>query len=117
MKTQICIDRLKVFGRHGVFEEELVHGNVFEVSVRVDYDFMAAAMTDDVDKTLNYAELTEMVVGIMGTPCKLLESVAVEIWQSIVERWPEVLGGRVEIAKLHPPMPHPAPVASVVVEW
>lgn len=117
LKTFVEIDNLKIFARHGVLPEEAVTGNTFEVSVRLEYDFAEAAENDDLEKTLNYAELTEIVVEIMDRPRRLIETVAMDIKTAIHGRWPEVRSGRIKITKLYPPIPEPTPTASVIVEW
>lgn len=116
-RTFVTIDRLEIYARHGIMEQESVAGNLFEVSVKVEYDFIAAAEDDDINKALDYAELTELVVEEMKRPRKLLESVATGIQKRITARWPEVKGGVVTIVKIHPPIPAPTPRASVTVEW
>ena len=117
MKTFISIDNLKIFARHGVFEQETVQGNTFEVAVSLEYDFTEGAETDNLDLTLNYAELTEIVKEEMAVPRKLIETVALKIQRRIMNRWPAVAGGSVSITKLFPPIPEPAPQASVTVKW
>lgn len=117
MKTFVSIDRLQIFARHGVFEEETVNGNLFEVSVKLEYDFLVAAKSDDINYALNYAELTATVIDVMDKPRKLIESVAYEMQKRIMEQWPEIISGVIEITKLHPPIPYPTPRASVVITW
>lgn len=117
MKTTVSIDRLVIFARHGVLEQEAITGNEFEVSVTVEYDFIAAAERDDVDLTLNYAELTDMVKDAMATPRRLIETVALDIARRIRARWPQAPSGSVTVAKLHPPIERPAPRASVTIAW
>lgn len=117
MHTSIRIDSLRVFARHGVDDQERRVGALFEVSISLDYDFMEAALTDNLDKTVNYAELTAIVVDIMSRPRRLLESVAVDIHHAVMERWPAVSGGSIEITKVHPPIPAPTPRATVALSW
>lgn len=117
MHTFISIDNLKVNACHGVSEQETVVGNLFEVSVILEYDFSEAAENDDLTLTINYAELTDLVVDTMKTPRRLIESVAMEMKRRIMERWPATVSGQIEITKLHPPIPAPTPRATVVVAW
>lgn len=115
--SYIEIDRMKVFARHGVFEQERNVGNVFEVSLRLYYDFRTAARTDDIDRTLNYAMVVDIVNDIMKTPRNLLETVVSEIRHAITTRWPEVYGGRISLSKVHPPFTTPVGSVSATVEW
>lgn len=43
MKTYIDIERMQIRAHHGVLEQEKRVGNLFEVSVRLFYDFSEAA--------------------------------------------------------------------------
>ena len=117
MQTFVTIDKLQIFARHGVLEQEAITGNMFEVSVTLEYDFVEAAESDDLNKTLNYAELTELIVEIMKNTRKLIETVAVDMQRAIMARWPEVKSGTLSITKLHPPIPAPTPQATVTLKW
>jgi len=117
MKTSINIDRLKIYANHGVLEQERVVGNLFEVSLRLDYDFSDAAAADDVDRTVNYAEVAECVKHTMATSCRLLEAVAWNIRSDLLARWPQINGGRITVSKVHPPFSIPVASVGVTVEW
>ena len=117
MKTFVCIDSLQIFARHGVLKQETESGNIFEVSVKLEYNFEAAAIADDINLALNYAELTAVVVEAMKQTRKLIETVAFDIRGRVMNRWPDITSGRIEIAKLNPPIPYPTPRTSVVIEW
>lgn len=115
MKTVIEVNRLLVHARHGVLEQERKVGNDFEVTVTVEYP--SDTHSDDVDGTLNYAELIDLVKGIMSRPAALLETVAAEIHDRVMERWPGVTSGRVKVAKLTPPVGAEVNEVSVSVVW
>lgn len=91
---------------HGVLPEERVCGNQYCVNVRLRIDadgFDAEA--DSLDATVSYAEVYELLVDVMSRPMRLLESVAVRFADEVRHRWPWIVGGEVEIAKLVPPIP------------
>lgn len=117
MQTSITIDRLEVFARHGLLPSERRVGNKFELAVTVFYDFIPAAETDDISLTLNYAELTDIILDAMSVPRNLLETVANDIRQRIIVRWPQITGGSIQITKLHPPIPAPTPRATITLRW
>ena len=73
--------------------------------------------TDELDGTLNYAELYALVQREMKTPSKLLEHVAGRIINAIRREFPEVTGGRITIAKQKPPIPGSVSPSAVTVEW
>ena len=72
----IEVVRLSVHAFHGVGEQERVVGNDFEVSVSLDYPpAEKAVVTDDLDSTLDYGELIEIIRNVMAIPSRLLEHV------------------------------------------
>ena len=76
MEGSIEINGLRLFGRHGVYEEELLNGNTFELTLLLDYDISRPMISDDINDTLNYAQAVEIIRKEMETPSKLLEHVA-----------------------------------------
>lgn len=117
MKTSIEINGLKVFANHGVLAQERMVGNAFEVSLRLDYDFAEAAAADDVNLTVNYAEVADEVRRCMAVPCNLLEAAAWNIRSALLGRWPSIKAGRITVLKLHPPFTVPVASVGVTVEW
>lgn len=78
----ITLHKMKFFAYHGVGEQERVVGNHFEVTLKV-YCPMEKAMTDDdLDGTVNYADLYATVEAEMAKPSLLLENVAYRITQA-----------------------------------
>ena len=53
---KLYIKDLEVFANHGVFEEEKRLGQKFVISVTLDLDMHAAAVTGDLSKSVNYGE-------------------------------------------------------------
>lgn len=92
------------YAYHGVLEHEALVGNDFEVNLRVAYDFSKAMETDDVEDTLNYADVYDIVKAEMAVPSKLLEHVAGRIFSRLRTTYPSI--GRIElrVAKYNPPV-------------
>ena len=76
MRTSITLDNLRFRARHGVMEQERAVGNTFVVALRLDYPFEEAMQTDNLEATLNYAEVYEVVKAEMGVPSRGLGPVA-----------------------------------------
>jgi len=71
------IENLEVFANHGVFEEEANLGQKFLVSASMYFDASAAGKTDDLSKSVNYADTCAEITQWMKTNrCKLIETVA-----------------------------------------
>lgn len=117
ISTTIEISRLLLHGHHGVAEQELKVGNSFEISLRLRYPAQQSLSTDDVAHTLNYAEVIEVVRKEMAIPSRLIEHVAGRIRQALMQRFPDIEGGMVKVAKLCPPCGVQLAEVACVVEW
>lgn len=104
-KAVISIEGLRIRANHGVFSQETLVGNVFEVSLRLSYPPANEAMADDdLGHSLNYAEVIEIVKREMAMPSKLLEHVVGRIRAAILEAYPAIDGGEITVRKLTPPV-------------
>ena len=90
-------------------------GADFLVSVRVGIAFEKTMQSDDVEDTLNYAELYQLVQREMAVPSKLLEHVAGRIVKAIVKAFPDVTSIDLKLTKLNPPMGADCAGASVEI--
>lgn len=117
MKSSIEIKGLRLFARHGVFEEERINGNTFELDVRLDYPIGKAMESDDVADTLNYAEAVEIIRQEMDIPSRLLEHVVGRIYKALTEKWPDISGGSITLIKRNPPIPADIDGTAVKIEW
>ena len=100
---------------HGVMPQEGRVGADFLVSVRVGIAFEKAMQSDDVEDTLNYAELYQLVQREMVIPSKLLEHVAGRIVKAIGKDFPDVTSIDLKLTKLNPPMGADCAGASVEI--
>ena len=95
----IYIDRLRLYAFHGVMPQERRVGGWFVISVRVHYSIARAMTSDEVDDTLNYAQLCQLIEAEMAKPSKLLEHVAGRVANAIFAQFPSVT-----LMKENPPM-------------
>ena len=102
--TEIRLNNIRLFARHGVMGQEQLTGGDFTVTIAVGYDFSRAMETDDVDDTLNYAELFRIVKEQMDIPSRLLEHVAGRIATEVFNQWPDIQYVSIQITKVNPPM-------------
>ena len=89
---------------HGVLPQERLVGGDFLVNLRVGYPIEKAMESDEVEDTLNYAALFDLVRQEMNKPSQLLEHVAGRIVKTIMEAFPAVTSVDLELTKLNPPM-------------
>ncbi|HWM16244.1 MAG TPA: dihydroneopterin aldolase [Microbacterium sp.] len=77
---EITLTGLRVFGRHGVYEQERRVGQDFVVDATLFLSTAAAGTSDDVQDTVHYGEVAERIVEIVGgEPVNLLETLAQRI--------------------------------------
>ena len=89
---------------HGVLEQEKVRGNEFVVDFRGELDLSAAAESDSLSDTLNYAEIYDIVAYEMSVPSELLENVAGRIVKAIEAQFPQLVSFSVRVSKKRPPV-------------
>lgn len=111
---RITLRRISAFGYHGVLAEEREAGQQFGVDVTLHLDVGPAAATDDLHRTVNYAEVAADVVAVItGPPVDLIETVAVEIAERVL-----LYDGvaAVDVVVHKPYAPIPVPFADVTVQ-
>lgn len=100
----IHIEGLRVYAYHGVGAQEARVGNMFEVDIDLQLPCPEAVETDCIDDTVSYADVVELVKEQMAVRSELIEHVAGRIQRAITDRYPLVLGGKVSVWKLCPPI-------------
>ena len=104
MKTSIFLDEVRFHAFHGVMPQERAVGADFTVWLKVGYDFVKAAESDELIDTISYADLYEVVRAEMDKPSQLLEHVALRIVKAVAARWPRIDTIDLRLAKDNPPM-------------
>jgi dihydroneopterin aldolase len=113
---EVTLTGLRVFGRHGVYEDERRVGQHFIVDFTLRMDTRRAAETDDVSDTVHYGEAAERVAAIVaGDPVDLLETLAARIADALLT--PEMVESvRVTVHKPDAPIPLPFADVSVTLD-
>lgn len=104
MNTYIYLREVRFHANHGVMPQERAVGADFTVDLKVGFPFGDAMKSDDVEDTLNYAELYEIVKQEMALPSKLLEHVAGRIADAVIKEFPKVTSIDLCVTKVNPPM-------------
>lgn len=102
--SYILLQNLKFHAFHGVLPQERLTGNDYTVDMRIKYDVSGALTSDDVNDTLNYAEVFQLVAQEMAVPSALLERVAGRIGDRLFRRYPGIEEVELIIVKQNPPM-------------
>lgn len=104
MSSKIYLRNVRFHAFHGVLPQEGIVGNDYLVNLVLDYDFSSAMKTDDLQGTLNYAEIYQKIREEMAVPSKLLEHVAGRIAHRLFSDFPEIQKLQLSITKVNPPM-------------
>ena len=112
----ISIDNLEVFANHGVFEEEVNLGQKFLVSVKMFFDASAAGKTDDLAKSVNYADVCLNITEWMKTNrCNLIETVAERLAAKLLRELKIVHEVEVTVKKPWAPIGLPLECVSITI--
>ncbi|MGY3717115.1 dihydroneopterin aldolase [Sutcliffiella cohnii] len=102
---KIYVNGMKFYGYHGVFPEETKLGQRFNVDLVVVLDLSKASQNDDLNASVNYAELYEACKKVVeGETYKLVEAVTERIAQEMLERFPLINECTVKVIKPDPPI-------------
>jgi dihydroneopterin aldolase len=105
MADLIEIKGIKSFGYHGVLESEKVTGQDFYVDVVLEVDLSRASVSDNVADTINYAEVTDLVIReITGNPVSLIEKLAGNIADRIKATYPQATTVSITVHKPQAPV-------------
>nr|WP_296086648.1 dihydroneopterin aldolase [uncultured Prevotella sp.] len=102
--SYILLENVKFYAFHGVLPQERKVGNDYQVSLRIGYDISRAMVSDDVNDTLNYAEVYQLLRQEMSVPSALLERVAGRIGDRLFRKFPAIQSIDLTIIKVNPPM-------------
>ncbi len=112
---QITIEKLTVFGNHGVYPEENKLGQKFLVSLVLYTDTRKAGMSDELESSINYGDVSQYVRQFFEeNTFKLIERVAEKLAEGLLLRYSLLEKVDVKIEK--PWAPIAIPVESVGVE-
>jgi FolB domain len=99
----IELKQVKLYGHHGVYKNEDQAGGEYEINLKV-IVFPGDAIIAELNDTVNYVRLFELVKTRMKVPTALLETLVMEITQSIAEEFPSVKESEITIIKCNPPI-------------
>ena len=105
MSDQIVITGIHGYGFHGLFENERKNGQDFYVDLILNLDLASAAQSDAIEDTVNYAEITDLVVEeVTGDRVALIEKLAGRIADRIRSKYPQVAAVSITVHKPQAPV-------------
>ncbi|MEM6262169.1 MAG: dihydroneopterin aldolase [Bacteroidota bacterium] len=100
--VNIAVEGVKIFAYHGVYAEEREKGTLFLVDVYMDAEVDQALYSDQLEDTIDYKSVYDIVEGVLSVPVHLLEKLAGEIGHAVLERHKQVKKVRVRVSKIKP---------------
>lgn len=101
---KIVIENIRCYAFHGVFSVEQKVGQWYSIDLELEGDFNEAVENDDLSGTIDYAKATSIVQKVMKSPVKLVEKVAGNIRNELIDEFDTLSKGLVRIKKLAPPV-------------
>jgi dihydroneopterin aldolase len=98
--VRIFVENLDFVGYHGVYEEERRDGRRFRVDLGVDVQRPEGASSDELDHTVDYRGLAEVVLSVgEGESYQLIERMGDEMLERLFTRFPSVTTAELTIRK------------------
>ncbi|MFN4364658.1 dihydroneopterin aldolase [Chryseobacterium hispalense] len=114
--SKIYLEDVKIYAYHGVLPEENIIGTYYILNAEIHTDLWKAAESDNLNDTISYADINEIIHQEMAVKSKLLEHVAGRIISKIHEKFQEISYIRLKITKTSPPMKGEMKGASIELE-
>ncbi len=101
---KIYVEGIKIYAYHGCFKEETLIGTNFLIDVELDVNLQKAAESDNLNDTVNYQTVFQVIKKEMEVSSKLLEHVAGRCLTSLFSEFSTIEKITIKIAKLNPPL-------------
>ena len=112
----IHLNSIRFYAYHGCLPEETKIGGNYSVDVTIETAFSEAAKTDNLNLTVDYCDVFEIVKKEMAIPSKLIEHVGRRIALSLLNSIPRIDAVKVCVTKIAPPMNGDVESVSITIE-
>ena len=112
---KIYVENIRCYSYHGCLEEETVIGGNYVVDVVVDLENPKLSGSDDLNETIDYCDVTDIVKDVMKTPKKLIETVCETICDKILALSKNIQKAEVSLTKIKPPIDGDVEKVKVVI--
>ncbi|SFB31977.1 dihydroneopterin aldolase [Lentibacillus halodurans] len=103
---KILMNQMAFYGYHGLFPEETKLGQRFLVDVDLMLDLKKSSRTDDMNDSIDYGEVYDVVKEIVeGEPKNLVEAVAEAIADELFRSFELLDACKLKVTKPDPPIP------------
>jgi dihydroneopterin aldolase len=99
----IHLHEIIIFARHGIYEQEKISGNSFEVNLDVSFTEKKKSF-DSMGDTIDYEKLNQIVHECMEVASPLIEKVCKSVIDQVKHHYPRAREIKISIFKLQPPI-------------
>ena len=104
MISTVHINRLALYGYHGVMPQERIIGAMFYVTLHIDLEVKDEAILDDnLAGTVSYADIVQSVREEMSVSSALLEHLAYRVGHKLITDFSSIKSLNIRIDKENPP--------------
>ena len=112
---KVHVNNIKVYAYHGCLDEEGVIGSDYRVDAVVDVKNKLSHQNADLDQTVDYSLVTQIVVEEMAIRSKLIETVAAKIIKRIHNEGAHSKHVAITVTKINPPIEGDVETVSVTL--
>ena len=113
---KITLHEMRFYAYHGVFAQEQRVGNHFIVELTFWADIAESLHRDELEETISYADVYEVIKAEMAIPSRLLEHVVGRISERLFATFPRMQRIALTLSKCNPPFPGEVHSAAVTLE-
>ncbi len=112
----IELEEMEFRAHHGCFKEERIVGNSFIVNFSFETETHEAEKSDNLNDTINYQTVYNLIKEEMAKPSHLLEHVAHRILDKICGQFSTIKKATIKVSKTNPAMGGKIKCVSVTLE-
>ena len=113
---KITLHEMRFYAYHGVFAQEQRVGNHFIVELTFWADIAGSLYRDELEETISYADVYEVIKAEMAIPSRLLEHVVGRISERLFATFPRMQRIALTLSKCNPPFPGEVHSTAVTLE-
>lgn len=100
----IELENMEFYAFHGCYKEEQMVGNRFLVNATIEGDFSKPAKSDNIEDSVNYLKVYELIRKEMEITSHLLEHITSRILDCIYSNFEGIDKITVKVSKICPPL-------------
>ena len=113
---KITLHEMRFYAYHGVFPQEQRVGNQFVIELTFWADVAGSVRSDELEETISYADVYEVIKAEMAIPSHLLEHVVGRISEHLFATFPRMQRLILTLSKCNPPFPGEVQSAAFTLE-